>query len=60
MFTTYKLTVMFYSVGFFRTSRFIQAQVTLREVLWGGKGLGEVYIEVLQQRAGGLNVKRLL
>ena len=31
-----------------------------RELLWGGKGMKPGYIEVLQQRTGSLNIKRLL
>ena len=51
---------MFYLVGIFRTSS-LGSQVALRELLQGGEGRGEPgYIEILQQRAGSLNVKRVL
>ena len=37
------------------------SQVILRELFWGGKeGEEPGYIEVLQQRADSLNIKRLL
>ena len=36
------------------------SQATLRELLGGGEGVEPVYIEVLQQRAGNLNLKILL
>ena len=36
------------------------SQVTLRELLQGGKGEDPVYIEDLQQKAGNLKIKRLL
>ena len=38
----------------------IASQVTLRELLWGEWGEEPAYIEVLQQRAGSLNIKMLL
>ena len=53
---------MFSSVGIFRTLGLeAEPQVTLRELLHGGKGRGELgYAGVLQQRAGSLNIKRVL
>ena len=50
---------MFYLVGIFRTSS-LGSQVALRELLQGGEGRGEPgYIEILQQRAGSLNIKSI-
>ena len=38
----------------------IASQVTLRELLWRRQEEEPDYIEVLQQRAGSLNIERLL
>ena len=38
----------------------IASQVTLRELLWRRQEDEPGYIEVLQQRAGSLNIERLL
>ena len=38
----------------------IVSQVTLRELLWRRQEEEPGYIEVLQQRAGNLNIERLL
>lgn len=48
--------------GNFRTSGLeTGSQVTLRELLQGGKGRGGAgYTRVLQQRSGSLNIKRVL
>ena len=51
---------MFYSVGIL----VLQAQetatyISLKELLLGGKVGNQVYIEVLQQRVGTKNIKRL-
>ena len=52
---------MFYPVWVLRTSSPETAsQVTLRELLWKRRGEEPASIEVLQQRAGSLNVKRLV
>ena len=53
---------MFYSVGIFRTSGLeAGSQVTLRQLLQGGKGRGGAgYTGVLQQRSGSLNIKTVL
>ena len=55
-----KRWVMFYSVGIL----VLQAQetathISLKELLLGGKVGNQVYIEVLQQRVGTKNIKRL-
>ena len=52
---------MFFSMWIFRTSSWEAAsQVTLRELLWGGKGAKLGYRGVMQPRAGIRNIKRLL
>ena len=55
------LRVMFYLVGIFRTSSPETAfQVMLKELLSEGEGRSQVTTEILQQRTGNLNVKRVL
>ena len=52
---------MFFSMWIFRTSSWEAAsQVTLRELLWGGKGAKLGYRGVMQPRAGIRNIKILL
>ena len=52
---------MLYPVWILRTSSPETAsQVTLRELLWRRRGEEPASIEVLQQRAGSLNIKRLV
>ena len=52
---------MFYSVGIFRTSC-LRGNISHNHeiILQGGEWGEPVYTEVLQQRAGSLNIKRLL
>ena len=61
IFTTYRLRVIFHLVGIFRTSSLGESTSSNPEKIaprrWG-KEPG--YIEVLQQRASSLNIKRLL
>ena len=55
------LGVMFYSVRIFRTSHLRGNISHNREIILQGGEWGEpVYTEILQQRAGSLNIKRLL
>ena len=53
---------MFYLAENFRTqAQEAASQVTLRELLWGGgEGDEPGNIEILQQKAGSLNVKSCL
>ena len=55
------LRVIFYSVGIFRTSSLGDSILSNPErTATRSQGEEPVYIEVLQQRAGSLNIKRLL
>ena len=61
MLTAWKLSVMFYLVGIFRTSSLGDSiSSNLRELLQGGYQGEPGYMEVLQQKSGGQNIKRWL
>ena len=59
VFTTLKLRAMFYLVGIFRTSG-PGNSISSNPERAAPRGEAPGYIEVLQQRAGSLNIKRLL